>query len=131
MLWWTDDLKTGVDNIDIQHKTIFEKAHDIFDLGEEVEIKELKSVFVFFMDYATNHFIEEEALMSDYNYEDLEDHRSQHDYFMDKVRGLYSRLEEDEGSICEVLESIKVLTIEWLANHINGSDKKFVASMEK
>lgn len=130
MLWWTDDLETGEKNIDIQHKAIFEKAHEVFELGPNADIIQLKKVFVFLMNYSTNHFVEEEALMEDHNYPLLKEHKTHHNFYMDEIERLYTSLDEN-GNNEEVIEGVKVLIIEWLANHINGSDKAFIKFMNE
>ena len=126
MLWWTDDLKTGIFTIDKQHKDIFDKANEVFNLGIEEDIEEIKSVFTFLMNYATNHFFDEEQLMIDHNYEKFAEHRKQHNYFIEEVYRLYQR---SNNMTEKDLNELKVLIIDWLANHINKEDRLFIQSI--
>lgn len=128
MLWWTDDLKTGIFTIDEQHKEIFREATKIFELGEDGNMEEMRHIFSFLMDYATNHFREEEILMDEKDYCKLDKHREEHNYFIDELHYLYKNM-EDNGLNTENLNRLQVLMIDWLANHISHSDKDFIKRM--
>lgn len=130
MLWWSDDLKTGVEQIDNEHKSIFDKANEIFDLGKNTTIEELKSVISFLMSYTNNHFLEEEQLMIENQYDKFLEHKERHNLFVEEVYKIYLRA--NEGEIDEDLfNDLKILIIEWLAKHINGYDKEFVKFLQR
>lgn len=129
MLWWSDDLKTGVESIDKQHKSIFHKANEIFNLGVGIDPNEFKKIISFLMSYTNNHFMEEEQLMIDYEYEELVEHRKKHNYFVEEIYKIY--LKSSKKIDEELLILLKVLVIEWLAEHINVWDRKFVNYMKK
>lgn len=124
MLWWSDDLETGIQSIDNQHRSIFKKANEIFNLGVNIDKKEFKMIISFLMSYTNNHFTEEEELMINYGYEGFLDHRKEHNYFVEEIYKLY--LKSIDSINEELLIELKVLIIEWLANHINVDDKKFI-----
>ncbi|CAK7022388.1 hemerythrin family protein [Tissierella carlieri] len=130
MLWWTDDLKTGIDSIDKQHKSIFDKASEIFNLETNSSTKEIESIFVFLMSYANNHFYEEEILMMENSYENFIEHRRQHNYFIEEIYNIYQNIVNGHASE-ENLNNLKVLIIDWLANHINGDDKKYIERIKE
>lgn len=129
MLWWTDDLETGIFAIDKQHKNMFNKAYEIFELGIDADLEEVKKIFIFLMDYSNNHFYDEEKLMMIEEYEDFINHRSEHNYFIENIYEIYQNI-TSEGLREEDLSDLKVLIIEWLANHINGEDKKFIKTIK-
>lgn len=125
MLWWTDELKTGIEELDNQHKTIFEKANLVFDLEKDSPKENVEEVFVFLMNYANNHFYEEESIMMKHNYANFLDHRKEHNYFIEEIYTIYKDVKingMDENNIT----LLKALVIDWLINHISTEDKKFV-----
>ncbi len=129
MLWWSDDLKTGITLIDEQHKSIFEKGNEVFRLGSNMDKNKFEKVIVFLMAYTNNHFMEEENLMINYKYEDLLEHRRQHNYFVEEIYKIY--LKSIESIDQELLIDLKNLIIEWLSDHINVHDKKFIKEMNE
>ena len=128
MLWWTKDLETGIETIDKQHKSIFDKASEIFNLGNNSDSKEIEEVFIFLMSYANNHFYEEEIFMMESSYEDFIEHRRQHNYFIEEIYRIYQKTMCGQASE-ENLNDLKALVIDWLANHINGDDKRYIATL--
>ncbi|MCK9444615.1 MAG: bacteriohemerythrin [Tissierellaceae bacterium] len=128
MLWWTDDLKTGIEIIDKQHKSIFDKANKIFNLGTSSSREEIEKIFIFLMNYTINHFSDEEKVMLDNHYDDFMKHREQHNYFVEQVYKIYYNFKGDKITD-EALNELKMLIIEWLANHINKDDKDFIKTI--
>lgn len=130
MLWWTDDLKTGVEIVDNQHKAIFEKASEIFELDIESDIEKIKKIFEFLMGYTTNHFYEEELMMMENNYPDFIQHRNEHNYFVEEIYKLYLEMVNNKISQ-DALDELKALVIEWLAEHISKSDRRFIIFLQE
>lgn len=125
MLWWTDDLKIGIDTIDEQHKSIFDKSNEIFNLGIKSEMDDIEDIFTFLMSYATNHFYEEETVMIENKYDKFMEHRDQHNYFIEEIYRIYQNVINND--LFETsLNELKVLIIDWLANHISSDDKQFI-----
>lgn len=124
MLLWSDDLETGIESIDSQHKSIFEKAEEIFELDIDVNQDKFKKLISFLMSYTNAHFSDEEELMINYGYEDLVEHRREHNYFVEEIYKIY--LESMKKIDQETIIKLKILIIEWLANHIKVDDKKFI-----
>ena len=61
---WTPSLSVGVDHIDEQHKTLFEKAEKLFEAGRNHESKQYIGELLVFLDrYTKEHFAEEEKYM--------------------------------------------------------------------
>lgn len=125
MLWWTDDLKIGIESIDKQHKAIFDKSNEIFNLGIKSDISDIEKIFTFLMSYATNHFYEEESVMIESKYDKFIEHRNQHNYFIEEVYMIYQDIISSDLSEAS-LNDLKVLIIDWLANHISYDDKQFI-----
>ena len=82
------------------------------------------------MNYAVNHFNEEEQAMVQYGYEDFEEHKEEHAYFIEELFKISNEVKK-AGISEDALDSLKVLVIEWLGNHITESDKKFAKAIVK
>ncbi|AKL94312.1 hemerythrin-like metal-binding protein [Clostridium aceticum] len=128
MLWWTEELVTGILTVDQQHKRIFEKTGEILSLDINSDTKTLHTTFDFLSNYVIEHFRDEEAAMLKMNYEDFKKHSQQHTYFLNEFFNLAAEIKQEKVEE-KTLDALKLLVIEWLANHISQEDKKFADVM--
>ena len=126
MLWWQESLATGNELIDKQHKSIFDQTENILSLEAGQVDKDLEEIFKFLINYVSTHFGHEESLMIQKSYPDFKKHREEHTYFTNELYNIVKRA-VDAGSLDqEYTDSLKLLVIEWLADHIHVSDRNFV-----
>ncbi len=125
MYEWSEDLVTGVEVVDNQHKKIIEKINNLLDLCEKgVDGAEIDSILDFLADYVTTHFMFEEKLMVQTTYPTYEEHKREHIEFLNmflQMRRQYANW----GISVAVVEEIKNKLVDWLLKHILGSDKTF------
>src|ERR1035437_7570760 len=130
LIVWNDNLVTGVDKIDEQHRILVNSINDAntrLMLNASAEM--LDQISRDLLSYALYHFETEEELMQEYNYaginsEESDSHLRQHREFSSKV------VEVREGIKAGNLISRKdLLTFlnEWLINHILKTDKRLAA----
>lgn len=122
MLWWEDSLATGIEEIDQQHKNIFDKAGEILSLDSTTDYRVIKEKFSFLISYVTEHFGKEEIAMLNSYYEGFQEHRGQHSYLVNEIYEI--NLEFQNNSISEeTIDRLKFLIVEWLAKHIDEDDR--------
>lgn len=126
MLEWTNDLATGNETIDLQHKAMFEKAEIIFSLEEPEVIREH---FNFFIDYVIEHFSCEERHMIHARYPHFVEHREQHTYFMVEIFKLHQQL-HTQAITSATLTVFKALLVNWLIDHIHTQDRQFAMQLQ-
>ncbi len=123
LLQWKDEYSVGVETLDLDHKKLinllnqFITAYD-YAMSEEYERQALMDL----VEYTKYHFSREEKLMEDSGYEDLVEHKKQHQQMVDKIVLLTEKYEK-HGHACfnEICTFLKA----WLINHINGTDKQY------
>lgn len=121
---WTDDLSVGIDSIDKQHKTWFEKADQLFDAGKHGRAKEyIAQMLDFLDDYTKLHFKDEETYMQQIHYPELETQKKLHAAFIKQLAELKSEYETSGGNIVVII-SANQMVVNWLVNHISMQDKK-------
>ena len=79
---WKENLSVGVNEIDNQHKELFNRINNLLDActrGKGSE--EIKRTLNFLSDYVISHFGTEENLMVRYNYPDYTSHKEKHEKF--------------------------------------------------
>ena len=122
---WDDKYSVGVSYIDEQHKTLFYIINDIYDQVKEnvtpnnvllcKEVKRLK-------EYTFFHFLSEEKQMQQLNYIGFDEHKAQHQIFIDKVNDWAERLEKNKPVMyMEITGFLK----KWLTDHILERDKNY------
>ena len=135
---WTEDLETGIDVLDEQHRKYFDLLSNYFAKAAKVvktststeKVFELAETLNFLCDYAKEHFSTEEAVMKEVAYTDYEQHKEEHLYFLKHVEELYNKMKTKGYSLQLALE-VDYYTAEWFVAHIRSSDMKLVQFLEQ
>ena len=125
----TDDLKTGIVDIDDQHRQLFTWANEI--TSDEVILDDSKFLETVdkLEEYVNYHFRAEEYAMEKYDYDRLEKHRGQHRRLMKEVAELFIRF-KSEGANKGLKVELQYLVADWYVLHIKEWDKPFAAFMK-
>jgi len=120
---WTDDLTVGIDEIDSQHRSLFQQLEKLLDAcvagGEREEVL----IMLDFLDqYVVTHFATEEGLQQEYGYPGYEKHRTEHAEFLRRLQRFREELSASAPSRDFVLRVNQTL-IDWLTSHILTVDK--------
>ena len=126
MFEFTNDCLIGHEILDQDHKKMFELLnkclyvlHDEFILDK---YDNMKSIFEELLDYSNFHFAREEAYMMEIRDAELVMQRVQHNHFRNELWKIVGKnIDELEDQIKVLDETVNFL-IEWLYQHIIGSD---------
>ena len=121
---WYANYNIGVEKIDEQHqklaKTIRKLQHS---LANGRFTPETGATLKFLVEYTKVHFADEEALMVDINYEELDSHQALHKKLVSQVVDIL--LDLKKGKVIDAYELLDFLT-NWLTKHIVHEDQKSV-----
>lgn len=125
----TRDLLTGVGKMDSQHRRLFDLINELNDAitngkGRTVMTRVLDSL----IDYTELHFGEEERVLEQIRYPDIEIQKRAHRAFVAKAREFKVDFESGKGMVST---SIVNFLNDWLVKHIGGLDKKYAPFMKK
>lgn len=120
---WTENLSVNIDSIDDQHKELIHLINDFYD---KILEKDKQSNLIHLIDglksYTLYHFNKEEYLMKKLNYPYFNEHKKEHDYFVQNVNVFMDRVQSSKLIISiEITNFLK----QWLINHISVTDKKY------
>ena len=120
----SENLITGNELIDSQHKELIDRINKLLDSCEEsnanlVAVKTLD----FLADYTDFHFGAEENLQKEIQYPGYEKHKEQHESFKKTISELEEMLAEDEGPSPAFVEKVEEHVIKWFYTHIEGFDR--------
>lgn len=121
---FTNDLITGNDMIDSQHKELVEKINDLMVSCENgCDKDEAVKLLQFLSNYTDYHFAAEEALQKELNYPGYEEHAKQHAELTKTVKDLQVILEQENASSDTFKDMVKREILDWFLYHINGYDR--------
>ena len=130
-LQWTQDLSVGVDEIDKQHKELFNRINNLFDAIRHGKGREDVGTLINFLeDYTVMHFALEERYMANYDYPDSMFHKSKHSKFIQEFSVIKNTFESN-GATVDLVIRINIFLTEWWMNHIRTSDKLLGVYLKK
>ncbi|MFV0465442.1 MAG: bacteriohemerythrin [Lachnospiraceae bacterium] len=125
MFIWKSEFELGIKSIDDQHKKLLEIGNKIGDLVEASSdsidnFDEIMEVLGELKDYTEYHFETEEILFAEYGYEGADDHKIEHDAFVDYLNAVnFDEVDENQKIFLqELLNKI----IQWVFKHIISTD---------
>jgi len=125
-LQWDESLVFGHDEIDNQHRSIFDYFHKLSVVISQGMSKDLVGEMAnFLFDYSHEHFEAEENIMIKYGYPQLEAQRQEHYKFMIDTGKIKKQVEE-EGVSREIAIKACSKLFRWYFQHIKQHDKKMI-----
>lgn len=128
---WKDDLAVGVKEIDEQHKELFAKVNTLFDACNSGKGKDqIDSVIKYLQEYVVEHFGSEESLQKKYSYPGYEEHKAQHDKFIQDFLKLKEGIDKNGVTGLTIVQLNQVL-VDWLIKHIRKTDKALAGFLKE
>ncbi len=124
-LHWTEDLNTGIEVIDKQHRRIVDYINELNTANETNDIAAVNQVLNELVDYTLSHFSFEEELQEKANYPFFKAHKRVHEMFTKRIADFQRRAKAGENVAPEILSMLKI----WLVNHIKGDDADYVEAV--
>ena len=126
-LIWQDDLNTGIEVIDSQHRRIVEMINHLHTMHSGTQRMVVGEVIDELVDYTLSHFAFEEALMEDAGYTFCHAHKRVHEVFTKRVAEYRMRFSAGE----DVTDELKTMLSRWLFNHIRSDDRAYADSVKQ
>ena len=119
---WDDTLSVEVDEIDEDHRRLvdlFNRLNRSVAEGDSTDY--IEAVLEELISCTIWHFRHEERLMLLYKYQDIEEHKAEHDDLINSVRRLQQKFHQANKLLTN--QDIEYLE-NWLTEHILGHDMK-------
>lgn len=120
---WTPDLSVGSAQMDRQHReliAIIARYHDA--MSADAPRSKLIEIFENVIDYAREHFHDEENLMAQRDYPALDQHRDSHTRLVARVTELLFELRANDRGAAQRIDDF---LFGWLARHICEVDRQY------
>jgi hemerythrin-like metal-binding protein len=115
---WLDDFEIGYDKVDDQHKHLFELANQVFNAQDKIV---LTQCILKLFHHIREHFKDEEQLMIQINYPDLEIHVQEHNQILLRLEEIGVHFNEEDFKPEKLLNQ---LVVDWLLTHILKEDMR-------
>jgi hemerythrin len=122
-LEWHESYSVGIKQFDQEHARLMQLINVLHEAMRTD--KAPKIMFGFLIElkkYAETHFDNEERLLTQFNFPDIQAHRNEHLIFFEKVQKYQFQLEHKK--IPSAMPLMAFLT-DWLTRHIMRVDKKY------
>jgi len=129
MIKWEEKYSVGLSIIDEEHKELIRIMNAAIEAKQHNDnIDEISILLKQLTDYALKHFSTEESYMAKFKYSEFQYHQEEHHNFSNKAIAYCNRVIEGDYHIAnEILEYLK----QWLVDHIQITDKKYVECFKK
>ena len=128
---WTDELATGNEIIDEQHKIIINITNAFIDACLKNESKKILGEMIdYLIWYTADHFGCEEKLMLEYDYPEYDKNKQLHEEFTNTVNEFKKEFDEN-GESDELNKSLSGTIVRWLVGHIKYEDVKVANHVRK
>jgi hemerythrin len=128
---WSGDLLSGNPIIDFQHRLALETIKKLMmRLRSGDGLETFKEALIFFECYCIEHFGDEEKILEEHKYPDLENHRAEHKIMTNEIEKMKIRYENEGYSQKLGLESMAIIS-SWLKKHFDKSDREMIIFLKQ
>ncbi len=127
LLVWQDDLNTGIEVIDHQHRCIVEMLNRLQAAQRDSARPALAEVIDSLIAYTLSHFAFEEQLMEEAGYAFSRAHKRVHEIFGQRVADYRQRFQAGE----DICDELRALLGRWLFNHFRSDDQAYAESVKQ
>lgn len=120
---WSENISVNNEEIDNQHKVLFSLTNKLIDnIKAEANKQIIDESLAKLIDYTKFHFGKEEELMALNNYPNLDGHKDQHQYFLNRITDFSKDKTKQKPTIAKEIANF---LINWIFKHVSGSDQQY------
>jgi hemerythrin len=120
---WDEELETGNEEIDNQHKELFKRFNDFQMACKQGKgLDELSNLLSYLGEYVRSHMAQEECLQIVHDYPGYLKHKKEHDSFSRNLEKLEEQLNA-KGTTPALLIQTNMTLVDWLTKHFTWTDK--------
>ncbi|MEM7221823.1 MAG: hemerythrin family protein [Pseudomonadota bacterium] len=123
LITWRDEFKVGVPAVDYEHKEMIDLINQLYaNLGEDADRDSVLDFLGEVFAKISAHFALEERIMRECDYDQLADHKADHERLLEEIRDIMDEVETAEtkdykAKLSRHLES-------WFTEHFKTRDAR-------
>ena len=119
---WTAECKTGVEEIDSQHRLLFAISNELLDIENPFKQQdEIRYLLRHLFDYVEKHFKTEEEYFQKHNYPGFKEHHDRHEEIKKEITNTI----KESKSMYELKDKLDTMLDNWIRVHVLIEDKKY------
>ena len=126
---WNDKMNIGIEPLDDHHKTIVRLMLEVkAELDGKKHSADIQGILASLISYSKYHFLSEERIMLEKNFPHLEQQRTDHKWFVERLDEITAAYPSDDAVFNqELFEHLK----DWFVKHILTRDVFLKSFMDK
>lgn len=126
----TQDLLTGNNLIDSEHRQLFAAVNDLLDACSQGKGRDqIQKTVTFLSNYVVKHFGDEEKLQTQSNYPNYPNHKQFHDGYRRQLGQVSQELLQEGPTVKALGDLNKVVAV--LVSHIRTEDKRLARHIKE
>ncbi len=127
---WAPELETGIEIIDQQHRQLVECLCNLSEAIDAGDIEQVRLHLHRLTDSACAHNHDENQLLYEAGYPDIDIHQRQHQAFRVRAHAWSLQLGRDDHPLQRARQIRTELAL-WLANHIEDEDRQYLPWVQR
>ncbi len=124
LIKWSDRFILGIETIDKQHQKWIEFINKLYRALKSAETEEnLNQILSELIEYTKYHFGFEEKYMQEFGYENIEQHKLEHEKFVNYLYSSFSKYIEQNAT---VPYDLIIYLKQWVENHVLITDRGYI-----
>ena len=120
---WHSEFLTGIEEIDKQHRRLFDKINDFITTTRNENHSGILEVFTFLANHTQAYFRSEEELMRRHDYPFMESHQQEHKRFIAYIMALTAEAEAGNSDPHYLSFRVQLLLFDWFTGHLAKTDR--------
>ena len=126
--WLEEEYTVGIQRFDRTHQRLVARINDLHEAMMVKRDRTLAtSMFTKLIQETRAHFVDEESVLTQFNFPDGEAHFAEHSDLIQEATEFLRKYEAGTLSALVLLNSLKA----WLINHIKNSDRKYTSFLRR
>ncbi len=130
LLNWSDDYLIGVEELDYEHKDLFEHLNMLqLELAADTNTENIQRILEEIFVRIVAHFALEETFMHEHKYAKVVEHKSEHEDYLENMRDIIGKFSATTD--VDELDRLFARLRKWIINHVLHSDVDLAAVAAK
>jgi len=123
LIKWRSEFETGIADVDHEHQELVELINQLHEqMGGDSESANISAFLGEVFARISAHFALEESIMRKHNYDQYQDHKSDHEKLLDDIRDIMDDFET--GKYAAYDKALSAAVHDWFVDHFKTKDAR-------